>query len=182
MSERTARKYERVGKLPSQRHRVLAPGERDPILLRKTGLGWSNNWSAIRRCKGPRCSPCCVRSIPVAIVKRRSVPRERHIREWKALHGPEQEVIFEQVHTPGERMQSDFTHMEELSVTLAGEAFPHLLFHSVLTYSNVEAVSICFSETFEALSEGIEHALWQFAGVPVQHRTDHLSAAVKALP
>lgn len=106
---------------------------------------------------------------------------QRHIREWKALHGPEQEVIFEQVHTPGERMQSDFTHMEDLGVTLGGEAFPHLLFHSVLTYSNVEAVSLCFGETFEALAEGIEQALWQFGGVPQQHRTDHLSAAVRHL-
>jgi hypothetical protein len=51
----------------------------------------------------------------------------------------------------------------------------------VLTYSNVEAVSVCFSESFEALAEGIEHALWQFGGVPALHRTDHLSAAVRQL-
>src|SRR5229473_5423859 len=74
---------------------------------------------------------------------------------------------------------SGFTHMEDLGVTLAGVPFPHLLHHFVLTYSNVEAVSICFSETFEALAEGIEKALWQIGGVPKQHRTDHLSAAVK---
>jgi hypothetical protein len=55
-------------------------------------------------------------------------------------------VIFEQVHRPGERMQSDFTHMQDLQVTFSGEAFPHLLFHSVLTYSNVEAVSLCFGK------------------------------------
>jgi hypothetical protein len=70
-------------------------------------------------------------------------------------------------------MQSDFTHMQDLQVTFSGEAFPHLLFHSVLTYSNVEAVSLCFGETFEALSEGFEQALWQLGGVPEQHRTDH---------
>jgi transposase len=78
-------------------------------------------------------------------------------------------------------MQSDFTHMQDLQVTFSGEAFPHQLFHSVLTYSDVEAVSLCFGETFEALSEGIEQALWQFGGVPEQHRTDHLSAAVRKL-
>lgn len=89
--------------------------------------------------------------------------------------------MFEQVHHPGERMQSDFTHMEEFDVTIAGGAFPHLLYHAVLTYSNVEAVSLCFGETFEALAEGIERALWQFGGVPQQHRTDHLTAAVKPL-
>ncbi len=37
------------------------------------------------------------------------------------------------------------------------------------------------SETFEALAEGIERALWQIGGVPQQHRTDHLSAAVRHL-
>ena len=51
----------------------------------------------------------------------------------------------------------------------------------MLTYSNVEAASLCFSETFEALAEGIEKALWQIGGVPQQHRTDHLSAAVRQL-
>ena len=80
-------------------------------------------------------------------------------------------VIFEQVHTPGERIQSGFTYLDEPGITLAGSPFPHLLFHSVLTYSNVEAVSLCFGETFEALAEGIEKALWQFWGVPRQHRT-----------
>jgi hypothetical protein len=67
-------------------------------------------------------------------------------------------------------------------VTINGQAFPHLLYHFVLTYSNVEAVRVCFGETFEALAEGIEQALWQLGGVPAQHRTDHLSAAVRHLP
>ena len=105
----------------------------------------------------------------------------RHIARWRVLHGPEKDIIFEQVHTPGERAQSDFTHMEDLGVTIAGEPFPHMVYHFVLTYSNVEAASICFSETFEALAEGIEKALWQIGGVPQQHRTDHLSAAVRHL-
>lgn len=90
----------------------------------------------------------------------------RHIAKWRALHGPEREVIFEQVHTPGERAPSDFPHMEELGVTIAGESFPHLVSPFVFTSSNVEAVTLCFSESFEALAEGIEHALWQVGGVP----------------
>src|SRR6266566_593254 len=72
-------------------------------------------------------------------------------------------------------------NMEDLGVTIAGEPFPHMVYHFVLTYSNVEAASICFSETFEAPAEGIEKALWQIGGVPQQHRTDHLSAAVRHL-
>lgn len=97
------------------------------------------------------------------------------------LHGPEQVVIFEQVHHPGQLAQSDFTHMGDLQVTLSGVAFAHLLFHLVLTYSNIEAITICFSETFESLAEGIETCLWQLGGVPQQHRTDNLSAAVQTI-
>ncbi len=59
--------------------------------------------------------------------------------------------------------------------------FPHLLFHLVFVYSNVEAVRVCFAESFEALVEGLEGALWALSGVPQQHRTDHLGAAVRPL-
>jgi hypothetical protein len=115
------------------------------------------------------------------IVPRKYEPCSGISKGSKALQGPEQEVIFEQRHIPGERAQSDFTHMDDLGVTLGGEAFAHMIYHFVLTYSNVEAASICFSETFEALAEGMEKALWQIGGVPQQHRTDHLSAAVRQL-
>jgi hypothetical protein len=180
MSERTARKYEQTGKLPSQLKRphdwqtrsnpfeedwpwVVAQLERDPALQAATLF-------ALLCEKHPGCyRPTQDRTL------------RRHIARWRALHGPEQEVIFEQRHTPGERAQSDFTHMEDLGVTIAGEPFPHLFYHFVLTYSNTEATSLCFSETFEALAEGIEKALWQIGGVPQQHRTDHLSAAVRLL-
>jgi hypothetical protein len=107
---------------------------------------------------------------------------QRHIAQWRAEQGPEREVIFEQIHVPGKRAQSDFTHMSDLNVTINGQAFPHLLSHFVVTYSNVEAVRVCFGETFEALAEGIEQALWQIGGVPAKPRTDHLSAAVRHLP
>ena len=96
-------------------------------------------------------------------------------------HGPEREVMFPQIHTPGRVAQSDFTHMNELQVTIGGVAFPHLVYHLVFTYSNVEAVHLCLSETFEALAEGFEACLWELGGVPDQHRTDHLSAAIRPL-
>ena len=56
--------------------------------------------------------------------------------------------------------------------------FP-LLYHFVLTYSNWETGTICFSESFESLSEGLQNALWELGGVPELHRTDQLSAAVQ---
>src|SRR5258708_40304127 len=66
--------------------------------------------------------------------------------------------------------------MSGLGVTLGGLPFPHLVYHLVLTYSNVEAISVCFAESFEALAEGLERCLWQLGGVPAQHPTDQLTA------
>lgn len=106
---------------------------------------------------------------------------QRRIAGWRAQHGPAQEVIFPQVHEPGVDAQSDFTHMASLGVTLGGVPFPHLAFPLVVVYSNVEAVRVCFSESFEALGEGLESCLWPLGGVPRRHRTDHLSAAIRPL-
>jgi hypothetical protein len=75
--------------------------------------------------------------------------------------------MFQPEHVPGRTAQSDFTVMNALGVTIGGVHFPHLVYHMVLTYSNVEAVRVCFSESFEALSEGLEACLWQIAGVPL---------------
>ncbi|XZE54587.1 hypothetical protein SH139x_000560 [Planctomycetaceae bacterium SH139] len=104
---------------------------------------------------------------------------ERRVANWRAIHGPDKPVIFPQEHHPGRFAASDFTVCNELGVKIAGATFKHTLFHCVLTYSNVESVSLCFSESFEALSEGIQNAFWQFGGVPAQHRSDSLSAAVR---
>src|SRR5690606_4832669 len=89
--------------------------------------------------------------------------------------------IFPQQHRPAEQAQSDFTHMGSLGVTIAGEPFTHLFYHFVLTYSNWETGTICFSESFESLSQGLQNALWELGGVPREHRTDSLTTAVKKI-
>jgi transcriptional regulator with XRE-family HTH domain len=177
MSVRTARTYERRARLPSQlkqprtyRSRpdpfaedwawVVEQLEQDPALQGQTLFGLLCD-----RHPG-RYQASQLRTL------------QRHIATWRAQFGPEREVIFPQIHEPGEAAQSDFTHMTNLGVTLGGVPFPHLVYHLVLVYSNVEAVQICFSESFEALVEGFETCLWQIGGVPRQHRTDHLSAAI----
>ena len=70
------------------------------------------------------------------------------------------------------------TVCNSLGVKIAGARFDHTLFHCVLTYSNVESVSLCFSESFESLSTGIQKAFWEFGGTPQRHRSDSLSAAI----
>ncbi len=180
MSVRTARKYEKVGQLPSQMkkprtHRtrpdvfeqdwpwVQRELERDPALQAKTLF-----------------ELLCL-TYPGRYQEFQLRTLQRRIEKWRAMVGPDQHVMFEQVHEPGRMAQSDFTEMDALDVTILGEPFAHLYYHLVLTFSNHEAVKLCFSETFEALAEGIEVGVWQIGGVPRYHRTDNLSAAVRRL-
>src|SRR5215218_651961 len=106
---------------------------------------------------------------------------QRRFRDWRALHGPEPEVYFEQVAVAGREAAIDFTHGTDLGVTIAGEAFPHLLFEFVLSYSHWTWVAVAFGETFEALVAGVQGALWALGGVPAVLRSDNLSAATHEL-
>jgi len=107
---------------------------------------------------------------------------QRHVRQWRALEGPPKEVFFSQEHTPGHRGLSDFTAMAELCITIAGAAFVHIMYHFVLAFSRWEHVEVVEGgESFEALSRGLQNALWQAGGAPQEHRTDSLSAAFKNL-
>jgi hypothetical protein len=104
---------------------------------------------------------------------------QRRVKIWRASHGPAKQIFFPQVHYPGKLCQSDFTSMNELSITINGIRFDHLLYHFVLTFSNWETGTICFTESFESLSQGLQNALWQLGGVPHMHRTDCLTTAVQ---
>jgi transposase InsO family protein len=107
---------------------------------------------------------------------------ERRIRAWRAEHGPEQEVIFRQIHTPGKMGLSDFTAMGKLGVTVAGAPLDHRLYHFRLAYSGFEHAHVVLGgESFVALAEGLQNALWALGGAPQEHRTDSLSAAFKNL-
>lgn len=107
---------------------------------------------------------------------------ERRVRQWRALNGPERDIIFRQTPEPGYMAQSDFTHADELCVMIAGQAFPHLLYHFVMVYSRWEHVGVVLGgESFTALAENLQQALWSLGGVPQNHRTDSLSAAFRNL-
>lgn len=106
---------------------------------------------------------------------------QRQIRRWRAMHGPEQEVMFPQDHQPGQLGAFDFTHCEELGVTIAGVIFVHLMFQFVLAWSGWRYISIALGETYEALLTGVQGALWELGGVPARVRQDNLSAATHEL-
>ena len=88
------------------------------------------------------------------------------MRDYRALHGPDREAFFEQVHPPGRKAQVDFTHCSELGVSIAGQPFRHMLFHFALSHSGWIYAELCFGETFAALVKGLQGALWELGGAP----------------
>ena len=107
---------------------------------------------------------------------------ERRVREWRALHGPERELIFRQTHPPGRLGLSDFTDGNDLRIRIAGELLEHLLYHFRLAYSGFSHVHVVLGgESFTALAEGLQQALWTLGGSPREHRSDSLSAAYRNL-
>lgn len=94
------------------------------------------------------------------------------------MYPPDGYIFFAQQHEPGRLAASDFTHMTDLGVTIQGQPFEHLVYHFVLTYSNWESITICFSESFESFSDGPQNALEKLGGVPRRHRSDRMSLAI----
>ena len=78
-------------------------------------------------------------------------------------------------HHTGDVIAFDFVIMNSLKVTIGGKPFDHMMFHAVFTYSNWEYVHLCHSESFEALSAGLQDALHRAGGVPRRVRSDSLT-------
>lgn len=180
MDEKTARKYQRLGKLPSEvKAEHTWRTRKDPYaavwdevrskLGTNSGLQAKTLFADLQRRYPGRFSEGQLRTL------------QRRVKVWRALEGSGKEVFFAQRHDPGVLCQSDFTHMNSLEIMIAGQLFDHLLYHFMLTYSNWETGTICFSESFESLAEGMQNALWELGGIPVVHQTDRLSAAVSNL-
>jgi len=107
---------------------------------------------------------------------------ERRIRSWRAIHGEEQEVMFRQVHVPGRLGLSDFTDMGHAGVSIVGVPLDYRLYHFRLAYSGFEPAHVVLGgESFVALAEGLQNALWSLGGAPLEHRSDSLSAAFRNL-
>ena len=101
---------------------------------------------------------------------------QRRVSTWKGLH-QKQVAVLEQVHQPGEALQTDGTWLTELGVTIQGESFKHILIHCVLPYSNWAWGVIAQSESQLALQRGLQATLFQLGHVPEYHQTDNSSAA-----
>lgn len=176
MDRKTARRYLREQKLPSElkeeRHWRTRedPFEEDWAwvegLLRTTPeLEAKTLFAALQERRPGRYQDGQLRTL------------QRHVKRWRAQHGPEQDVFFPQQHRPGEAAQTDFTWGSELGVTIAGVAFVHLLCNFVLPYSNWQWVTVCLSESHLALKRGIQEALFQLGRRPEWHQTDNSTSA-----
>src|SRR5262249_47535919 len=107
---------------------------------------------------------------------------QRHVKRWRAEHGPDKEVVLAQQHRAGEAAQTDFTSTLELAITIAGQVFLHLLCVVVLPYSNWQRATVCLSESMAALRRGVQAALFQLGRVPEYHQTDNSTAATHRIP
>jgi len=111
---------------------------------------------------------------------RRKRTLQRRVEQWRALHGPAQDVMFLQTHQPGVLGISDFTVLKGQPITVAGQELEHRLFHFRLPYSGWCHVEVIHGgESFVALAEALQNALVLCGGVPAEHRTDSLSACYR---
>jgi hypothetical protein len=176
MDRKTARKYVKAGKLPSELKGPRAwrtrdnPFERDwpwvEGLLRTTPeLETKTLFEALLEKEPGRYQEGQLRTL------------QRHVKRWRAQQGPEQRVYFPQSHRPGEAAQTDFTWATELGVTISGVLFAHLLCHVVLPYSNWQWATACFSESLMAIKRGVQEALFRLGRTPEYHQTDNSTAA-----
>lgn len=102
---------------------------------------------------------------------------QRRMKQWRAEDGPDKDLFFSQEHRPGEAMQTDFTSMNSLAITIAGEPYEHLLCHSVLPYSDWSWGTPCLSESEAALRKSVPAALFRLGRKPKFHQTDNSTAA-----
>jgi hypothetical protein len=181
MDRKTARKYVKAGKLPSEMKTARTWKTRDDP--------FEEDWPELERLlegapeleaktlledlldKHPgRYEPGQLRTL------------QRRVRRWRATKGPDQEVMLAQRHRPGEASQGDFTWMTKLGVTIAGELFVHMLFVFVLPFSNWTWATVCRSESMAALRRGLQRALFQLGRVTEWHQTDNSTAATHRVP
>jgi hypothetical protein len=177
MDRKSARKYRALGQFPEE--------ARKPRTWRTWPDALAEVWPAVAeqlqqepRLQAKTLWEWLQRTHPGTYPESMRRTFERRVRQWKASQGSAKEVFFTQEHPPGRLGASDFTSMNDVQVTVAGVAFPHLLYHFVLTCSNWEHVTLCVGEDFASLSAGLQNALWALGAVPERHRTDRMTLAV----
>ena len=178
-SRKTVQKYEQLGQVPSElkqarTHRT----RRDPFAA---------DWAELEK-KLEEAPELEAKALFAWLCEREGAnyqagqlrTLQRRISNWRALHRS-QLLILEQVHPPGEVLQTDGTSMNGLKITIQMETFEHLLIHSVLPYSNWEWGRVVQSESLLAIRLGLQSTLIKLGYVPQVHQTDNTTAATHKL-
>lgn len=176
MAEKTAAGYIHSGKLPSEQLTERDWRTREDPFNEVWPLAEARLMEA-PELEGKALFECICEQFPGHFQEGQLRTFQRRIRLWRATNGPPKEVYFPQDHHPGERLAFDFTHMDKLSITIAGEPFSHLLFHAVLTYSNWQWVRICHSESLLAVRGGLQSTFLQLGHLPREVWSDNSTAA-----
>jgi len=178
-SRKTVRKYEKLGKLPNEL--------KHPRTYRTHADAFAGDWpeveAMLERAPGLEAKALFAwfcEQHPGRYQEGQLRTFQRRVSGWRSLH-QEQVLTLEQVHKPGEVLQTDGTWMTALGVTIQGEAFPHMVIHSVLPYSNWEWGRVVQSESLMAIRLGLQSALVQLGRVPKFHQTDNTTAATHKL-
>lgn len=178
-SRKTVSKYERLDQLPSELKRARSYRTRtDPF---------EEDWGELERMlqDAPELEAktlfdwLCERS-PGQYEEGQLRTLQRRVSSWRALHAG-QLLSLDQVHQPGEVLQTDGTWMNDLRITLQGAPFSHILIHSVLSYSNWEWGRVVQSESLLAIRLGLQSTLVKLGYVPKIHQTDNTTAATHNL-
>jgi hypothetical protein len=181
MDRKTARKYVKLGKLPSELVKKRSYRTRpDPFS--------QEDWAmvTVKLTEAPELEAKALfewlrEQRPDVYVDAHLRTLQRRIRGWRFAHGRDQEVFFAQHHRPGELAQTDFTEADELAVTIAGVSFAHMLCVFVLPFSNWQWATVCLSESIMAIRRGVQAALFQLGRVPEFHQTDNSTAATRRI-
>lgn len=178
MNIKAARKYLRLGKLPDELKKERT------YLTRQ--CPFANHWQEMTlmmesapELQATTILTYLIEKYPEHYSRRQLRSLQDKLKDWRAIHGKQQSVIFRQNILPAKQSQSDWTVMNELGICIASKPFPHLLFHFMLPYSGWETFMICYSESFDTLASGFEKAIWELGGTLPEHRTDNLSAATR---
>jgi hypothetical protein len=174
-SRKTAAKYEKLGKLPSELNQ--------PRDYRTRPNPFEEDWPAMEAkledapsLEAKALFEWLCEQHPGRYQEGQLRTFQRHVATWRALN-QKQVAILEQVHRPGEVLQTDGTWLTKLGVTIQGQPFEHLLIHCVLPYSNWECGRIAQSESLAAIRLGLQSTLVKLGRVPKYHRTDNSGAA-----
>ena len=181
ISERTARRLERLDGLPSQRAPRTWRTRSDPL-----AAVWDAEVLPMLRAAPGLTAVTVLEELqrrhpddyPNAVLR----TLQRRVRRWRALEGRSARCS-----SPSSTSRAGWgcrTSPTPPSSTCTSAAcgFEHLLYQFALAYSGWRHVAVVLGgECFLDLSAGLQDALWELGGAPHEHRTDSLSAAFRNL-